>query len=279
MGRIGRATVPAWLWALGAVVLVVGIGAAWVVMAGRSRQSGRGQQGELEVYDVHLVTELGPQGEPGREVEELGPQAEELHLAYRYRGARPGEPLACEWYCGNESIADVGRQAELPAAEGWGRFDLSIRTRLPTGSWQVKLRARGAVVATVGFHVAAEPEPPLITNMVVCEQVDEREQAVRPRRQFPPRVAAIYMRFDYANAPLGERLTCQWRLGDELISKATTSQEISAPTGAGHFYLANPKREELPSGQYTVEILFGARVLGEAGFQVGAQAEGGAEHE
>lgn len=270
MGKAASGAMRLALWALAAVALVVCVGVAWVLTGGRGRPSGHGLPGQLEIYDVHLTEKLGPDGQPGSEAEVLSPQANELHLSYRYRGARPGEQLACEWHCNDEPIADVRRQVELPAAQGWGRFDLVIRTALPAGSWEAKLRAREAVVGAARFRVAAEPPPPVITNLEVCEGVDEREQALRPRDRFPPRAAAIYVRFDYANAPLGDRLTCQWRLEGELISKATTTQEVAAPNGSGHFYLANPQREELPSGQYSAEILHRGRVVALASFQVAA---------
>ncbi|MFQ6133769.1 MAG: hypothetical protein ACE5R4_17135 [Armatimonadota bacterium] len=258
-----------------ALALALAIGCAGALTAGCGCGRGLGTQGQLEIYDIHLVEEVGAEGQVGPEVEVLSPRAEELHLTYRYRGASPGEKLACEWQCNDQPLPDLRREVELPAAQGSGRFDLVMRTNLPAGNWEARLRAREAVVATVGFRVAPEPPPPLITNVAVCEGVDDHEQPINPRRVFPPRAAAIYVRFDYTNAPLGERLTCQWSLEGEVISKATTTQEISATDGSGHFYLANPRREELPAGRYTVAILHRGRQVARADFEVAPEAEGG----
>ncbi len=272
------------------VVIVVAVLVAGLTMIlsrwHRSRRQAAQPAAQFEVYETRLTTTIGPEGAPGAPSEPVAPRPSgsssaghaapptvpadtaELHLFYWYRGADPGERIGCEWLHEGRPLSRLGAEAVLPAPQGYGRFDVRVRASLPPGGYEAKLRAREAVVATVAFHVPPPITEFLVRNVVTAEGVDEGEAPVGARKSFPPQAPAIYVRFDYENAPVGERLTCRWQHEGALIAKATTTREIGAPNGAGHFYLSNPKRAALPTGRYVAEIVLGEQVLATGEFEV-----------
>ncbi len=128
------------------------------------------------------------------------------------------------------------------------------------------VRSAAFLAALIGVGLLIRrPAPLRVLSVTPARALDDLYQAVEPTDVFSPQ-DAFFVSVELQGYRPDMTLTARWRYEGEVI---TETELETADSGSGYAGFAL-RREALlwPAGEYSVEIVYQGRVLGEAAFRV-----------
>ena len=124
-----------------------------------------------------------------------------------------------------------------------------------------------AVVLTAwGFRYAFVREPFQLSQVIVCEDLDEKLQPLNPNSTFPYGSRQLCLTFNYQGAHEGDRLRIEWVHQERLIYQESVS--LASGNGNKVFYLLKEDATPLPPGKHRVSIDLNGRQRATVDFTV-----------
>ena len=122
------------------------------------------------------------------------------------------------------------------------------------------------VLMTWGVRYAFVREPFQLSQVIVCEDLDEKLQPLNPGSTFPYGSRQLCLTFNYQGAHEGDRLRIEWVHENRLIYQ----ENVSLASGSGNkvFYLLKEDASPLPAGQNHVSIDLNGRQRAKVEFQI-----------
>ncbi len=122
------------------------------------------------------------------------------------------------------------------------------------------------VLAAWGVRHAFVREPFQLSQVIVCEDLDEKLQPLNPGSSFPYGSRQLCLTFNYQGAHEGDRLRIEWLHENRLIYQ----ESVSLPSGSGNkvFYLLKEDASPLPAGKNKVTIDLNGRRRADVEFSI-----------
>jgi hypothetical protein len=122
------------------------------------------------------------------------------------------------------------------------------------------------VLVAWGVRHAFVREPFQLSQVIICEDLDEKLQPLNPGSTFPYGSRQLCLTFNYQGAHEGDRLRIEWVHENRLIYQ----ENVSLASGNGNkvFYLLKEDASPLPAGSNHVSIDLNGRQRAKVEFTI-----------
>lgn len=179
-----------------------------------------------------------------------------IEATFSYANFTKSNKWSYIWYLEGKKL-NSGSGTALTTASGQTRASLTAAKGFDPGNYRLELYIDNKLAATSDFIVGGEKTgvgvgSSLFGPIVFAEDVDKKDQPVRPATQFDSGQPAIYAFFDYQGMQDGWEWTRRWYIDDELVLDTSASWEGGE---AGNWWVSVYNEDGLPDGKYTLELL------------------------
>lgn len=122
------------------------------------------------------------------------------------------------------------------------------------------------VLITWGVRYTLMGDPFQLSQVIVCEDLDEKLQPLNPNSTFPYGSRQLCLTFNYQGAHEGDRLRIEWVHEERLIYQESVS--LASGNGNKVFYLLKEDATPLPPGKHRVSIDLNGRQRARVEFTV-----------